>query len=78
MIAADVPGCREVVRDGITGLLVPARDSTALADAMRRLGEDPSLRGRLGRAAHERARALYSIEDVIRDTFLIYAAVQRE
>lgn len=78
MIAADVPGCREVVRDGITGLLVPARDSTALADAMRRLGEDPSLRCRLGRAAHERARALYSIEDVIRDTFLIYAAVQRE
>jgi glycosyltransferase involved in cell wall biosynthesis len=76
MIAADVPGCREVVRDGITGLLVPPRDCAALADAMRRLGEDASLRGRLGRAAHERALALYSIEDVIHDTFLIYAAVQ--
>jgi len=76
MIATDVPGCREVVRDGITGLLVPPRDGAALAGAMRRLGENPSLRARLGRAAHERAVALYSIEDVIRDTFLIYAAVQ--
>jgi glycosyltransferase involved in cell wall biosynthesis len=76
MIAADVPGCREVVRDGITGLLVPPRDCAALADAMRRLGEAPRLRARLGRAAHERAVALYSIDDVIRDTFLVYAAVQ--
>ena len=75
MIAADVPGCREIVRDGITGLLVPPRDCVGLAHAMRRLGEDPALRTRLGRAAHERALALYSIEDVIRDTFLIYAAV---
>jgi glycosyltransferase involved in cell wall biosynthesis len=78
MIAADVPGCREVVRDGITGLLVPPRDFASLADAMRRLGEDPALRGRLGRAAHERALALYSIEDVIRDTFLIYSVVRGE
>jgi len=75
MIAADVPGCREVVRDGITGLLVPPRDCTALADAMQRLGQDASLRNRLARAAHERALALYSIEDVIHDTFLVYAAV---
>ena len=75
MIAADVPGCREVVRDGITGLLVPPRNCGALADAMRRLGEQPSLRARLGRAAHDRALALFSIEDVIRDTFLIYRTV---
>jgi glycosyltransferase involved in cell wall biosynthesis len=44
----------------------------ALADAMLRLGLDPTLRARLGRAARERAEALYSIEDVVRDTFLIY------
>jgi glycosyltransferase involved in cell wall biosynthesis len=72
MIASNVPGCREVVRDGITGLLVEPRDALALADAMMRLGLDPTLRARLGRAARERAEALYSIEDVVRDTFLIY------
>ena len=72
MIASNVPGCREVVRDGITGLLVEPRDSTALADAMLRLGQDPQLRRRLGKAARERAEGLYSIDDVVRDTFLIY------
>jgi glycosyltransferase involved in cell wall biosynthesis len=72
MIASNVPGCREVVRDGITGLLVEPRDAVALAAAMLRLGLDPALRARLGRAARERAEALYSIEDVVRDTFLIY------
>ena len=77
MVASNVPGCREVVRDGITGLLVEPRDSTALADAMLRLGRDPALRARLGRAARERAEALYSIEDVVRDTFLIYDELLR-
>ncbi len=77
MIASNVPGCREVVRDGITGLLVEPRDSTALADAMLRLGQDPVLRRKLGKAARERAEGLYSIEDVVRDTFLIYDELLR-
>jgi glycosyltransferase involved in cell wall biosynthesis len=77
MIASNVPGCREVVRDGITGLLVEPRDSAALADAMLRLGRDPALRAKLGRAARERAEALYSIDDVVRDTFLIYDELLR-
>ncbi len=77
MIASNVPGCREVVRDGITGLLVEPRDSTALADAMLRLGQDPVLRRRLGKAARERAEGLYSIDDVVRDTFLIYDELLR-
>lgn len=77
MIASNVPGCREVVRDGITGLLVEPRDSTALADAMLRLGLDPVLRRRLGKAARERAEGLYSIDDVVRDTFLIYDELLR-
>ena len=51
MIASNVPGCREVVRDGITGLLVEPRDARALATAMLRLGDDPTLRARMGVAA---------------------------
>ena len=77
MIASNVPGCREVVRDGITGLLVEPRDTAALAHAMLRLGGDRALRTKLGRAARERAEALYSIDDVVRDTFLIYDELMR-
>ena len=55
LITTDNVGCRDVVRDGFNGLLVPVRDAPALAGAMRRLIEDPDLRARLGAAGRERA-----------------------
>ncbi len=55
VIATDVPGCRELVEPGVTGLLVPPRDPIALAAAMRRLAEDPELTSQFGAAARERA-----------------------
>ena len=55
-IATSAGGTPDVVADGITGLLVPARDSEALADAMVRLAGDPALRARMGAAG--RARSL--------------------
>ena len=51
VVATDVRGCRQAVDDGITGLLVPARDPEALAGAMARLASDPAERRRLGSAA---------------------------
>jgi len=72
MIATDVSGCREVVRDGVSGTLVPARNVDALAEAMIALGVDEPRRVRMGKAARERAEALFSIDDVVRDTFLVY------
>ncbi|MCZ6852871.1 MAG: glycosyltransferase family 4 protein [Gammaproteobacteria bacterium] len=72
MIASDVPGCREVVRDEVTGITVPPRDTRALAEAMIRLGEDSSLRARFGRSARQKAEAVFSVEDVVRHTFLVY------
>jgi glycosyltransferase involved in cell wall biosynthesis len=72
MIASDVPGCRDVVRDGVTGLAVPPRDVPALAAAMVRLGDDAALRERLRNAARSRAEELFSVEDVVHDTFLVY------
>ena len=54
-IATDVPGCRQAVVEGETGLLCKARDPTALADAMRRmLFLTPEHRERMGNAARER------------------------
>jgi len=72
MIATDVAGCSEVVRPHVNGLLVPARDAQSLAAAMQSLGLDAKQRQRYGLAARERAEAVFSIEDVVRHTFLLY------
>ncbi len=55
VVASDIPGYRDVVRDGREGLLVPPGDAVALAEALRALALDPALRGRLARGARERA-----------------------
>jgi glycosyltransferase involved in cell wall biosynthesis len=47
VVATDVPGIREVVRNGVTGLLVPPGDAAALAVAIRRIVDDAELRQRL-------------------------------
>jgi glycosyltransferase involved in cell wall biosynthesis len=50
IVATDVPGCREIARDGVNALLVPASDAAALADAIERLAGDAEMRRRLGAA----------------------------
>jgi glycosyltransferase involved in cell wall biosynthesis len=72
VVATDVPGCREVVTDGQDGLLVPARDATALATAIRRLHEDPSGARRLGGAARAKVLAEFDERIVITRTLDVY------
>jgi phosphatidylinositol alpha-mannosyltransferase len=55
VIASDIPGYRDVVRDGVDGLLVPAGDALALAEALRRLALDANQRACMSLAARERA-----------------------
>jgi phosphatidyl-myo-inositol alpha-mannosyltransferase len=55
VVAADIPGYREVVRDGIDGLLVRPRDPRGLAGAIARVLEDQDLAGRLSEAGRARA-----------------------
>jgi glycosyltransferase involved in cell wall biosynthesis len=52
IVATDVQGCREIVVDEVTGLLVPPRDAEALAVALQRLICDAGLRDRLRRQAN--------------------------
>ena len=70
IITTDQPGCRDAVIPGETGLLVPPRDPTALAEAVERLARDRTLRLRLGRAARADAEARFcdiKINDAILD-----------
>jgi phosphatidylinositol alpha-mannosyltransferase len=57
VVATDIPGYREVVTDGVDGLLVPPRDPEALAAALVRVLRDPGLAARLARGGRARARA---------------------
>jgi glycosyltransferase involved in cell wall biosynthesis len=54
IVTPNGPG--DIVRDGIDGFIVPARDEAAIADRLERLYADPELRARMGRNASERAR----------------------
>jgi glycosyltransferase involved in cell wall biosynthesis len=53
MIATDAPGCREIVINDQTGLLVPIEDPQALAGTIVKLATSPELRARYGKAARE-------------------------
>jgi glycosyltransferase involved in cell wall biosynthesis len=72
VVAADVPGCREIVRHGDNGLLVPARDPAALADALEFLIANPDERARMGARGRERVRGEFSAQRVIAETLRLY------
>jgi glycosyltransferase involved in cell wall biosynthesis len=78
LVAADVPGCREVVTHEVDGLLVPVRDGPALARAIARLQDDPALAARLGAAAREKALALFDERIVIAQTLAVYDEVVQQ
>jgi glycosyltransferase involved in cell wall biosynthesis len=60
LIATDVPGCREVARNGVNAILVPMDDADALANAIEILRKDPALRARLGHAGRQIVTKEYS------------------
>jgi glycosyltransferase involved in cell wall biosynthesis len=65
VVAASVGGLPEAVVDGWTGVLVPAGDCSALANAIAALCADPLLRERMGRAGRQRAVAEFSVERMV-------------
>jgi colanic acid/amylovoran biosynthesis glycosyltransferase len=63
VVSSDCGGMREAVLDGVTGLLVPPRDPTALAGALARLAEAPAQRRRMGAAGRARVLAHFDLAD---------------
>ena len=72
IVTTNVPGCREIVRQGENGLLVPPRDVNALALALQRLLNDAELCKTMGRRGRALVEAEFSIEQVVEQTLLIY------
>jgi glycosyltransferase involved in cell wall biosynthesis len=72
IVATDTGGCREIVRHGENGLLVPPRDPEALAEALGVLIRDPELRARMGKRGRQIAERDFSVEKVIKETLAVY------
>jgi len=72
LVTTDVAGNRDLVADGSTGLLVPARDPQALADACERLIGDRALRLRLGTGARHLVAERFTTQAVAEATLSLY------
>ncbi|MEB2398422.1 MAG: glycosyltransferase [Alcaligenaceae bacterium] len=73
VVTTDVPGCRDAIEPGVSGVLVPARDARALADAVSRLAGDAPLRRQMGAAGRALAEAEFDIRKVVEAHLAIYA-----
>jgi len=72
VVTTDVTGCREAIASGLTGDLVPVRDSDSLAKAILSLIKDEKRRKEYGIKGRERAVALYSLSFVVTQTIGLY------
>ncbi len=78
VVASDVDGAGEAIRDGEDGLLVPAEDPGRLAQALDLLARDPERRMRMGKSAYARAASQFQLTRMVRETASLYeTAVSR-
>jgi glycosyltransferase involved in cell wall biosynthesis len=72
IVTTDTNGCRELVRHGENGFLVPVKSTLELADALQLLIEDPELRKRMGARGREIAVNEFAVERVVAETMAVY------
>jgi len=72
IIATDVPGCREIVHNGENGILVPLKDSSSLASAIKELINNPEKRKRMGKSGRKLVENEFSEEIVVNQTMKVY------
>ncbi|MCE2470355.1 MAG: glycosyltransferase family 4 protein [Anaerolineae bacterium] len=74
-VTTDTPGCREIVRHGANGLLVPPKDQDALREAVKQLVEDPELRRSYGAKGREIALQAFTLRRVAEETIALYQSL---
>jgi glycosyltransferase involved in cell wall biosynthesis len=72
IVATDVPGCREIVEHKLNGLLVPAKNPRALAEALRYLAGNPNEKRRMGEAGRRKVLEEFDERIVIEKTMGVY------
>ncbi len=72
IVTTDTPGCREIVKDGINGLLVPPRDAAAVAEAIKKLIVSPELRSKMAIKGRELVKKKFSLKKVNIETLQVY------
>jgi glycosyltransferase involved in cell wall biosynthesis len=78
MIATDIDGVREVIRNGENGILVPPRDPAKLAESVIRLIEDPSLASKLGVNAEKEIPLLFPLSRMVEKTQQLYLELTKK
>jgi len=78
IITTNVPGCREVVRNQINGILVKVRTVSALAASMKKLIKNKSIRERMGKEGRKIVKAKFSEEIITRKTVFLYKKFYQE
>jgi glycosyltransferase involved in cell wall biosynthesis len=77
VVASAVGGIPEVVEDGVTGVLVPPRDASALSAALIRLLRDQALAERLGAAGRARVEQRFTADRMVQETLDVYERLRR-
>ena len=72
IVATDVPGCREIARQGVNALLVPPDDPQALADAIVQLASDAGLRRAYGESSRRLVESEFSADKIGREITALY------
>jgi glycosyltransferase involved in cell wall biosynthesis len=72
VVTTDVPGCRDAIDPGITGLLVPVRNATAQAGALKELINDPARCQAMGNAGRALAERAFDVRQVVAAHLRIY------
>jgi glycosyltransferase involved in cell wall biosynthesis len=72
IVTTDVPGCREVVKEGVNGFLVPVKESVPLAQALEKLIKNKKQREAFGKASRERVLKEFSQEKIVSQILSLY------
>lgn len=78
VVTTDVPGCRDAVIPGRTGLLVPPGNPVKLADELQKLIQNPVMRVSMGRAARRLAESEFTISQVVEQHFEVYRQIMSQ
>ncbi len=76
IVATDMPGCRDIVRDGINGFIVPPHDVDSLADAIERLLSSRALRAQYGAAGRALVEQKFALPIVLDEFWRLYCSLR--